>query len=46
MKKPEPLGARSDEMMRYLETMTPVVVMVKGQIYTTTLSKLEIGGKK
>ena len=48
MKKPtfEHLPTRGDVMLAYLATMTPVVVMVKGQVFTTTLAKLEIGGTK
>jgi len=45
MKKPkvEHLPTRGNVMLAYLATMTPVVVMVKGQRFTTTLAKLEIG---
>jgi len=42
--KPEPLPARSDEMMAYLASMTPVEVRVGGRVFVTTLAKLEIGG--
>jgi len=44
--KLEPLPNKGDEQMAYLATMTPVTVMVRGQVFVTTLAKLEIGGKK
>jgi len=48
MKKPkiEHLPARSDELMRYLETMTPVEVRVGGRVFVTTLSKLNVGERE